>query len=225
MIKPKFLVFFLLLIVTSITIGQTKSVSLSANRILKINVPLMFVDKQNNTLSKKNIPRNIYVLLPYLPGEIFGNPKSGPIYAGVLQKNSKLFVDLSKSLDLIKNDAKPITQRWSLKGLKAYPENTKIARIGTFVYDAKTKKPMGGGGFIDPKSKDHLVLIYVSQACKIMGNIMLGKESFEHHIELPNSGFNFLRVRVLSSNQYKIEYFPNNGKINFFIRMSNIINM
>lgn len=188
-----------------------------------IDASVIFLAPDKSVLSKKYLPKDVLVLLPSIPGEIFGNPSSEMIYTGLLQENQNLSFDLNNSIEVLEKSSEPLSEKWIKKGLSVHPEKTQLARIGTFAFDRSTGNPIGSGGFIDPVSKDNLILIFVDQPCEIQGGFTIGDKKFEHNIVLPSSGFHFIRIKTIKKNNYKLEYYPKSGLVNFSIHINDMV--
>jgi hypothetical protein len=104
-------------------------------------------------------------------GDIFGNP-SVTLHeeTGNLQQ---LTLDLTALATVADKYAEPLTPTALLRGFRTEPAQARLARVGTFTYDALSGTAIGATGFIAPADGRLLLLIYADRPCRLHGVIPL----------------------------------------------------
>lgn len=221
--KTDLLVYVFILFLTACVTNPNNNFTMSNTGLVAIKTSVHFLASDRTYLPKKYFTKSVLVYMPYIPGAIFGNPGFKPIYAEILPKNLSISLDLTKLIPALNADARPLSRLWLQQGISVYPEKTKLARIGTFAFDMITKKSIGGVGFLDPVSKESLILVYVDRACKITGRFTVAGATYEHNIDFPGSGFHFIRVNIIQPQLFRLHYFPKNGAVDFVIFVKNTV--
>ena len=166
-----------------------------------------YVDTDNRHIPAEFNPKEVVLVFPYIPGQIFGNPTGEPLFVAHVKEDLAFELDLAGKIAEIDNGAKRLQASRLTEGLEVTPKSTRFARLGTFALDPKTGEPLGGGGFIDATSRDFLILLYVDRPCTISGTLELGEERHEHDIELGSPGFHWVRVYRVSTHHYRLNAF------------------
>ncbi|MDX1507323.1 MAG: hypothetical protein R3358_03510 [Woeseiaceae bacterium] len=132
-------------------------------------------------------------ILNVIPGAIFGRPRADIVLPISKGENSALTAPLSDWTELVNVIAIPLTEEYAQLGLQVEPDSTKIARLGTFVYDGKHGVRIGGY-LNELGEKSSLILIYVDAACTIKGDIEVEGTTYHHEIDIPAAGFHYLEA-------------------------------
>lgn len=201
--------------------GEEPSVAAS---LTVVNARVQYLGPDRSVLPGSHFPKDVVIILPYLSGAIFGNPRSKPIFQKRLTGELEFSLVLSDALAEMQAGAATLTREWASRGLSVTPEDTRLARIGTFAFNARTREELGYGGFIDTTTLDNLILVYVDRACEISGSFKLGEESYRHAIRLPAAGFHWLRVKRLDDDVHELIYTPPGGPVNFSIHLLDLQN-
>lgn len=218
--SPEMRIVLFIFILSLLTGCSATSLTTNQDTFLKLQVPVVFISPQKTILPKEHFPTDIAIIMPTIPGEIFGNPSDELIFSGIVPEDYILDIDTPTQ---VHKSAKSLSREWLSMGLSTTPEQTRISRIGTFPLDPYTGRPIGGGGFINPLNKNHLILMYFDQACEIKGKFKMQSEWYDHDIVIPSEGFHFIEVNKISHNQFKLEKYSKTGKVNFTIHIKNII--
>ncbi len=190
-----------------------------------LDASVEYVGPDNVKLQSTHFSRKIVLAFPHISGAIFGAPDSSPVYIVKVDEQLRFSLNLQDKLPEIKSAAAPLSNEWKLLGLSVKPENTRIARLGTFPFDAVTRKPLGGGGFIDPVSRNTLILVYVDRPCEIKGSIDFDNELYEHNLKFSTGGFHWIKIATLSPNKFRLERHPDDSDVHFSIHVENIISL
>jgi hypothetical protein len=126
-------------------------------------------------------------------GDIFGNPsvtlheETGNLH--------QLTLDLSALAAVADKYAEPLTPMALTRGFRLEPTQARVARVGSFTYDALSGTAIGATGFIAPADDKLLLLIYADRPCRLHGFIPLpNSESTDVDVQLPAAGFHWLRI-------------------------------
>lgn len=191
---------------------NTKHQNPSANSI-KYDIAYGYYSYNLEKLSNKN-QNSLKLLFPSIPGLIFGNPTKNNIHVVSIQSSKYFTLELPSHLDG-KADYLRTSQ------LEIEPKDTKILRLGTFYIYPNSTKAMGGGGFIDTKSGNILLLVYFSKPSRISGTLSLSGEHYDHKIKITNAGWHWLEVKKRSPKEYTIaKYTGSYDSIDFMVLSS-----
>lgn len=198
---------------------QTTKTKINQHSIISLNAPLHFLAADNTSLPSKYFTKQILVYLPYIPGGLFGSPGLQKMYSGVLPRGLALNLDLHKIANDMNKLAEPLLARWQQQGLVITPADTRLLRVGTFAIDLNSRKPLGVVGFINPKTKNYLILVYVDKACWIKGDLFFAGRRFNHDIHLPSAGFHYINIVPVNDGYDKLIYYPKGGKVHLSIKV------
>lgn len=183
-----------------------------AGAIGVLHTRVEYMDRQHRHVPAKYNPRQVTLVFPLIPGQIFGNPDSKPVFIKALE--GKLEFSLALDASVAETDSAALSLRdvRVTRGLQVSPAATRFARLATFAFNSNTGAEVGGAGFIDAQSRDHLILIYADRACRITGTLHTGDEQHRHDIVLPGRGFHWVRVHREGGGVYVLRHFlPDNG--------------
>lgn len=219
----------IVLVIATLVPGCTGSGSISASPIhggvKRLDTTVEYVGPDNVKLQSAHFSKDIVLAFPNISGAIFGAPATSPVYIVKVDEKLHFSLNLQENLPEIKSGAAPLSDEWKLLGLSVKPENTRLARLGTFPFDAVTRKPLGGGGFIDPVSRNTLILVYVDRPCEIKGSINFDNELYVHDLRFITGGFHWIKVTTLSPNKFRLERHPDDSDVHFSIHVENIISI
>ncbi len=189
-----------------------------------LNTEIVFVGKDNIPISAAFFPQDIVLFFPPIPGQLFGFPLEDTLFVERLSnKERKFILPLHAIADQVQTYATTFNQGRETEGLTLAPAVTKIVRIGTFAYDENTKETIGSGGFTDRKTGDSLILVYVDQACKLFGTILLDAEEYHHQVELPAAGFHWLRVEKTVADHYAVYFYVPPEGVYFSVKITTFL--
>jgi hypothetical protein len=190
--------------------------------ITRIDSSVEYVGPDNIHLSEEQYPKDVVLMFPYVTGSIFGTTSPAPIYIVQVDRQLNFSLDLTEKIDEIHKAAAPLTEQWRSIGLTIEPEKTRIIRIGTFPYSYATEDSIGVGGFIDPVSRNTMILVYVDRACEIKGEVDSGREHYSHHLLFSGKGFHWIEVIKHSKNYYILQNYHGDNTIKFSVHIENL---
>lgn len=177
-----------------------------------------YVGSGNAQISQEYYSKDLVLAFPLVVGEIFGKPVPEVIFTKKIDDTMTFSLEPVQKIDKVANMARVMKSEWISRGLRIKPDNTKIARLATFPYDRRTRKQVGGGGFIDAVTRDSLILIYVHQASTIRGSLELEGSRYVHRLDFPAQGFYWIKALRTSSHEYLITG-HNSDQISFSIQV------
>jgi hypothetical protein len=194
-----------------------------AERALSVlQADVEYTDDDNQPIDARFQPGQLVLLFPYVPGQIFGSPGSTLLFTKRLSTQDSLHLDLTRALPGLRQGASTLQASADTEGLAIRPARTRLARIGTFPFDARAREPLGEGGFIDARTREHLILMYFDRPCVLSGTLHIGEKSYRHDITIPVAGFHLLRVQQQDARHYTLVRADATSAITFSIHLLNL---
>jgi len=193
-----------------------------AGSLTDVRATVEYVDGNNLVVDAQYQPRHIVLVFPYVPGQIFGSPGSELLFTLLLTPQSELQLELENALPGLQDGATLLQTVAETAGLTIRPAQTRLARIGTFPFDAKTLEPLGEGGFIDGNTREHLILMYFNRPCVLSGTLYIDQNEYVHDIAIPAAGFHFLRVQQQGAGRHVLTRAEDISAIVFSIRLQHL---
>lgn len=163
-----------------------------------------YVDRNNKIVPAKFQPQDVVLVFPYIPGDIFGSPDSKPVFIAPVSIEARVAVNLDRLDSVLAPLAATVTDAARASGLALAPADARFARMGTFPHEAETFAPVGGGGFLDPVTRDTMILVYFDRPCTITGDRVAGGDTFSHAIRVPAAGLHWIRVVDEGAGRYTL---------------------
>lgn len=164
-----------------------------------------YIDDDNQVVDPRFQAGHLVLVFPYIPGRIFGTPGNDLLFTVLLTPEDRLHLELSRAEPGLRAGAATLQAGAETTGLSLRPARTRFARIGTFPFDAKTRQPLGAGGFVDGGTRENLVLMYFDRACALTGEVAIDDETYVHDISIHAAGFYFLRIRQDGPRRYVLQ--------------------
>jgi len=129
---------------------------------------------------------------PAIQGDIFGTPSTASLISIPVAIGLDFTIDIAEWEKRFGQIAQaPVDS--VLKEVRLEPRATRIARVGTFLYDQRHGVP-GGVGFKDVATGDHLLLVYFDRPCSMRGILGARDEAADIDIRVSKAGMSWLRV-------------------------------
>lgn len=194
-----------------------------SNAISRIDSSVEYVGPNNVRLTEEQYPEDVVLMFPYISGAIFGTPSAAPAYITRVDEDLNFSLHLSEKIIEIDNAATPLTDEWIQLGLTAEPAQTRVTRIGTFPYSYASAKMIGAGGFINPASRNTMILVYVDRPCEITGEVTLDNMHYSHDLIFSQKGFHWIEVIKRSRHAFVLRTYNGEENINFSVRIENLL--
>jgi len=146
--------------------------------------------------------RDVTLKFSLIPGSIFGAPSTGDVLIERTQVGNTFNLDLRRLGDSAARLASPLNPRMAEAGMVIEPRNTRLARVGTFVFDTQTDQSSAAGMFIEPGTRDALALVYFDEPCRIAGLMRMGEIEARHDIVIPGRGLHWIGIRESAGNHF-----------------------
>ena len=199
-----------------------KATKLNSASVDIVRGSVEFVGPGNEIISLGRFSLDVVLFFPDMPGELFGTPMKRKIFVVEVLKNMTFTLDLREGRNKVDNHAVSLKSNRSSKGLKVDPPETRLSRIATFPHDARTRKALGGGGFIDPNSRESLILVYVDRPSHISGEVEFPGLAALFDIRFDAPGFHWIRFKSIGQGRYKLMSYPDDGPVNFSIHLREV---
>ena len=193
-----------------------------AGSLTVVRASVEYVDENNLLVDARFQPRHIVLVFPYIPGQIFGSPGSELLFTRLLTPRSELQLELENALPGLQDGATILQTVAETAGLTIRPAQARLARIGTFPFDAQTLEPLGEGGFIDATTREHLILMYFDRPCVLSGTLYINQDEYVHDIAIPAAGFHFLRLQQQGAGRHLLSRAEVTSGIVFSIRLQHL---
>lgn len=158
---------------------------------------------------------SLVAAFPVITGAVWGAPDTEPLVFAPAPFGGTMTVPLKELEQKIQPMASPATPESLKAGLLVQPEDTRLARVGTFFADKEQERYVFGAGFIDQASGDFLVLVYVDRPCTLSGTVSVQELPTQYHVQIPTPGMHWLRHRKVDNSHYEVEYESGGGPILF----------
>ena len=156
---------------------------------------------------------------PAIRGAIFGSPSTASLISTPVVIGAEFSIDIGEW----EQRFGPVAQAPAdsvLNGVRLEPRATRIARVGTFLYDLDHRQGVAGGvGFKDATTGDYLLLVYFDRPCSMRGVMGAGDDAADIDIQVAKAGMSWLRVvkpGPSSSSKYVISMAPELTKVLLF---------
>jgi hypothetical protein len=140
-------------------------------------------------------------------GRLSGKASSPPIFVKSARKGSNIELDLAGARDETDALAKTFEAQDD-STLQVTPKETRFARIDTVATDGGGAQKLGLSGFLDPITKDYLVLAYFDRPATLRGRLKHRGANFHHAVDIPVQGFHWLRFRRTAAKRFVVTATP-----------------
>lgn len=216
------IIIFIVCVLSACGLLREKQLEADEKALRSIDASIEYLGPDKIALAANYLPDDVVLLFPYIAGGIFGNPVSSPLFVVRLTGRQDFTLDLAKAEKEVEEHATMLNDTWLERGLTIKPTTTRLARVGTFAFDAITRKEIGAGGFIDGASRDYLTLVYVDRACHINGSFVSDKVVYKHDIYLSKAGFHWIRFIDIDKNTKVLKEYDAPGDVRFSIELFNL---
>lgn len=177
-------------------------VAAEGGRVLKFVV----IDRQRDLLVMAPDPRTLNASLRAIPGALSGLPS--PHHALLVPVHPSMDFELSMTAleAAIAPLAATATPAMRDSGIRVAPDSTRMARVGTIVFNSASGRDVMGAGFIDANattSKD-VSLVYFDRACDVQGEETDYGVMYTYALQIPAAGLYWLRFDAASPKRVQV---------------------
>lgn len=159
-----------------------------------------FVDANQRFIAPPEPRRAVRLVFPFIPGALYGSPQRVGAFMTTTDADLRFRLEVSaqsSQVDLAATSS-------SVAGVEVEPSTARFVRIGTFPFDAESGEPIGGGGWVDPITREAVLLVYVDRPCTIRGSARFGDMTLEHDLSFSRVGFHWVRLVQLTSPKHHV---------------------
>lgn len=143
---------------------------------------------------------DLVLFFPAISGQIFGDPTDYLISQVSVTDNDQFVLQLPRNLD-------SQTQIFTDTSLNVVPSSASILRVATYHLYPSYNDELGGGGFINSKTEEPLILMYFSEPVQITGSFLDQGETFSHNIKVEHAGWHWIQVSETFHNHFELSLF------------------
>lgn len=131
----------------------------------------------------------LVLVFPTIPGVITGPPSGGPLRTVPVPADATFRLRLPARLEAR-------AERLAADSLDIDPRDTRVARLGTFHEYPEYGVFRGGGGFINARTGEPLMLVYFSSAARLQGSVDRASGAHDYDVTVERAGWSWLVVRA-----------------------------
>lgn len=194
-----FIRMLLLMLSVLLTLACSNNAYVDSNSTLTFNIH--YVDENNLVVQREDMPKEVVVLFPVIPGALAGGVLTQSKYQSFVRIGESFEINLNELSANVKQYATPKLSTSFTQNIQVSPEQTKMLRVGTFAYDRASAQFIGptGIGSTDP-NVIQLLLVYFDRPASFVGSLMEGNAKVDYQVNINNAGFSLLKVEKISSN-------------------------
>lgn len=177
----------------------------SCTSCVQQNVDIDKVAIEEIDKDKKTVPGYIEfvtIRVAVIPGSVVGYPGKQENIVERAEMGSVVPLDTGRLLEMGSCYSSTLTEN---AGLTVQPRDMRFARLGTLPMKPYTDNFIGLGSFLDKKSRDFLVLLYVDRPGVISG--ILRTENFEGkiHVSFDKAGLHWIKIKQVTLTRYEFD--------------------
>ncbi len=127
------------------------------------------------------------LVFPYIVGDFYGSPNTGDFVAPVSRAPSGFTLDLNRTQEQLENELGPTD--FSLRFLRIAPRDARLARLTPVALQRNGIEPAGTVEWLDTRSRQPLMLVYIDRPARIAGAVTRGGETIRYDIRAPQPGY------------------------------------
>lgn len=159
---------------------------------------------------------DLVLFFPAISGRIFGDPTDYLVSQVSVTHNNQFTLQLPRNLD-------SQTQMFTDTSLNVVPSSASILRVATYHLYPSYNDELGGGGFINSKTEEPLILMYFSEPVEITGSFLDQGETFSHNIKVESAGWHWIQVSEPFHNYYELSVFKGQTEdIEFMVLVTDV---
>jgi hypothetical protein len=120
------------------------------------------------------------LIFPYIVGDFYGPPSTGNFVAPVSGGATGFTLDLNRTQDALEKVLEPVD--FSLRFLEVVPHDARVARLAPAALQRNDIGPVGTVEWLDARSRQPLMLVYVDRPARIAGSVTRGGETVRYDI-------------------------------------------
>jgi len=127
------------------------------------------------------------LVFPYIVGDFYGSPNTGDFVSPVSRTPRAFTLDLNRTQGELKSELGPTD--FSLRFLKLVPHDARLARLTPVALQRNGIEPVGTVEWIDARSREPLMLVYIDRPARIAGSLTRGGDTIRYDIRAARPGY------------------------------------
>ncbi|HET9107610.1 MAG TPA: hypothetical protein VFN79_10515 [Steroidobacteraceae bacterium] len=132
-------------------------------------------------------PAGYRLVFPYIVGDLYGAPTTGNFVVPVSRAPGAFTLDLNRTQGELESELGPTD--FSLRFLKITPAKARIARLAPAALQPNGIDPIGAVQWLDARSRQPLMLVYVDRPARIEGSLTRGGITVRYDIRAARAGY------------------------------------
>ncbi len=124
---------------------------------------------------------------PYIVGDLYGSPNTGNFIVPVRRTPAAFTLDLNRTQAALQSELEPTD--FTLRFLRITPAAARIARLTPVALQRAGIDPVGTVDWLDARSRNPLMLLYIDRPARIEGAITRGGETIRYDIRAAKPGY------------------------------------
>lgn len=172
---------------------------------------VQYYDPRLNPVDNAWYDKDIFVALRPINGAVFGAPENQALIKKAVEGTPRFDIALHEIAAKLASQASPLTAGDGNTGLQLNPSTVKISRLAGFAYD-RLGRSIGAASFIDPVSREYLLLCYITEPSLLRGEVNAGGTRYDFNVLVQSGGFHWLRVQNIGAGHFKVSAAGDDGE-------------
>lgn len=127
------------------------------------------------------------LVFPYIVGDFYGSPNTGDFVAPVSRSSGDFTLDLNRTQEELESELADTD--FSLHFLQVVPHAARLARLTPVALQRNGIEPVGTVEWLDGRSRQPLMLVYIDRPARIAGSLTRGGETTRYDIRAAKPGY------------------------------------
>lgn len=195
-----------LVLVTGCTITPPKIIEPMAategGKILKF----VAADPQHDLSEMVSDTLTLNASLRAIPGALSGRPSPQHALLVPIHPNMDFELSMTALEAAIAPQAAAATPAMRSSGIRVSPDSTRMARVGTLVFNSASGRDVLGAGFIDADATTSMEvsLVYFDRACSVRGEATEYGVTYAYALQIPTAGLHWLRLDAANAKRVQV---------------------
>jgi hypothetical protein len=152
-----------------------------------IHSRVMFLSEDLRS-EREPLPLNAFRLwFPYVAGDLYGPPTTGDFIQPKVNADYTVELDLNSSYEHLQRSLQPT--EFTLPYLRIDPPQARIARLTPLALQVDGIEQVGITDWVDPRSKDRLMLVYLDRPARITGSTVTKGRTLRYDVRAASAGY------------------------------------
>jgi hypothetical protein len=164
------------------------------------------IDRRTQLLETMPDTRTLHASLRAIPGALYGVPSRQHAQLVPMHPGMNFELSMTALEAAIAPLAATATPAMRAGGIRMVPDSTRIARVGTVVFDSALQRDVLGAGFIDAEAtpSTDVSLVYFDRACDLEGEETQLGVTYVYALHVPAAGLHWMRFDAADPSRVRI---------------------